>query len=160
MRLGHFASPLSAVELFDDGFAMRQGDVSETPDGGVVIRVLLKMKVGLGGQGYSVFKTGKWPPWASLMIEFKFDARNQKVMVAYHGTGVPSQRRYVNWRRDSDYEIETELTAAGYDAFLSSGQCQNALPVSYSAEYRLKVSLMATELTIEEIEAMRKKESL
>ena len=160
VRLGYFASLLSPVEIFDDGFTMRQGDISQTEDGAVVIRVMVKMKVGLGGQGYSVFKTRKWPPWASLMIEFKFDVRNQKAVVDYHGTGVPSQQRYLNWRIDSGYEIETGLTEAGFDGFLSSGACQNALPVRYSSEYPLKVSPMADELTIEQIESMRKKELL
>ena len=130
------------------------GVVSESPNS-VSIRLFLRIKIGVVGQVFSVLQTRNWPPWATLMIDYTFDLAYRSAQVDFHGTAVPSQRRYIDWRRDSDYEIERSLSAAGYKGFIEAGGCRDALATRTPTICPLQVFPLESELTIEQIASMR-----
>ena len=141
---------LGPYQYSADGVGSRCGDVFQ--DGGlVVVRIFLRMKLGFLGQLAAKAMTWHWPPWATLMVEYAFDTRNLGVAVSFSGTAVPSQRRYVDWKLESDHDIETELSGAGYHEFVEAGDCQDALAFRYSIDCPVKNSLLPTEMTIEEL---------
>jgi hypothetical protein len=117
---------LNWLQIFNGGFGLRAGVVSQTPDT-VSIRLFLRMKLGFAGQLFAVLSTRNGPPWATLMIDYTFDLRFLTAQADFHSTAVPSQRRYINWRLESDYEMEKELTSPGYRGFVGAGGCQDAL---------------------------------
>jgi hypothetical protein len=150
IRPGHFVPGLKSIQLFDGGFGRRRGDVYLDGDR-LTIRVFMRMKLGLAGQAYSRLRVGNWPPWATMMLEYTFDLRYQTAQVDFHGTAVPSQRRYMDWRLHSDYEIEKELSAIGYEEFVEAGACQDALATRTPSVCPLKVFPLSSEFTTEDL---------
>ena len=153
-RQGYTPFRLGPFQYSSDGIADRCGDVF-VQGNQVVLRTFLRMKLGFLGQLAGKALTWHWPPWATLMIEYSFDVRNLGVTVSFCGTGIPSQRRYVDWRMHSDYEIETELSIEGYRAFVETGECLDAMAYRYETVCPVKNSPLPVELTIEEIRSMR-----
>jgi hypothetical protein len=153
IRPGHFLPSLAGINLFDGGFGARHGSISQSPHG-VSIRVFLRMKLGWAGQMFAKARGGKWPPWATLMVDYTFDPQFLSAHVDFQGTAVPSQRRYIEWRRDSDYSMETDLSEAGYKAFVEAGSCQDALATRSPTICPLQVFPLPTEYTIEELRSI------
>lgn len=142
-----------------DGVASRCGDVYVSGDE-VVVRAFLRMKLGFLGQLIGKGLTQKWPPWATMTIEYTFDIRNLGASASFCGTAVPSQRRYMDWRRHSDYEIETELSQEGYRGFVEAGGCLDAMSFRYATLCEVKTGWLPAELTVGEIRSIRSKEIL
>ena len=79
------------------------------------------MRLGWLGRMVAKWKTGYWPPYASARIEFSFDLGDPfHSHVAFHGSTVPSQRQYVNWRKVADYRMDYDLTEGAYAGFIRS----------------------------------------
>jgi hypothetical protein len=150
-RTGYTPFRLGPNQYSSEGTASRFVDIYETGDQ-VVIRIFLRMKLGRLGCLAAKAVTWNWPPWATMTVEYAFDTRRQTAEVTFSGTAVPSQRRYLDWRLDSDYDIETELSGAGYQQFVEAGRCQDALAFRYSRP--VKISPRPAEFTIEELRTM------
>ena len=100
--------------------------------------------------------TWQWPPWATLTIDYRFDLAGLGATARFSGTAVPSQRRYLDWRLHSDYEIETELSSEGYRGFVETGGCRDAQAFPEDIIVPVKYRTLPTELTVDEILARRK----
>ena len=154
IRPSLFAPRLDWLQFFDGGYGEPSGVISESPDS-ISIRVFLRIKIGFVGQVFSVLQTKSWPPWATMMIDYTFDLRYQSAQVDFHGTAVPSQRRYIDWRRDSDYHIERSLTEAGYRGFVEAGGCRDALAIRTPTLCPVQIFPLSSEFTIDHLKSMR-----
>lgn len=154
-RQGYTPFRLGPLEYSSDGIESHCGYVYETGYE-VGLRVFLRMKLGFLGQFVGKALTWRWPPWATLMIEYRFDLSHLGVTARFCGSAVPSQRRYLNWRLHSDYEIETELSKEGYRGFIETGGCLDAQAFSESLAVPVKYRRLSDELTIDEIRSRRR----
>jgi hypothetical protein len=146
-RVGYTAVRIPRLEGFrhyHEGVSTTSGAIAELSDR-VVIRLFLRMKLGFLGQAFGRILMGSWPPWATLMLEYEFDTRYQQARVEFSGTEFPSQTRYLDWRCDSEYLLEEQVTKAGYDGFVNAGSCQDAMATRSSTLVPVKFSLLPDE---------------
>jgi hypothetical protein len=129
-------APDSAVWL-SDGVSGALGEV-EAEGKRVLIRVFLRLKLGLAGQIIGKITTRHWPPWATLSIDYAFDTEARVADISFAGTAVPSQRRYVGWEVCSSYEMDYDMGEASFDGFVQAGGCQDALARRTSVKSELK----------------------
>ena len=92
---------------------------SVTAPNRVTIQIFVKMRIGWLGRLVGKWKTGYWPPYALAKIEYAFGLREPyDAHITFHGSTVPSQRQYVNWRRVSDYRMDRDMSRAAYEGSL------------------------------------------
>jgi hypothetical protein len=125
-RAGCTAVRVKSVVWFSGGAGLSSGYFAEARSS-VTIRVFLRMKIGALGQAVGKLLTGHWPPWATLMIDYSIDYETGLATIVYSGTPIPSQCRYVEWKLDSEYQIETDMSAAAYKLFVKAGGCLDAM---------------------------------
>ena len=156
-REGFTPFRVGPLEYSSAGISSHCGYVYETGYD-VGIRIFLRMKLGFMGRLAAKALTAQWPPWATLMIDYRFDLSYLAVTAHHTGSVIPSQRRYLNWQRYSDYEIESELSKEGYRAFVETGGCLDAqaFPESRDTQVPVKYRWLPSELTVEEIRSRRK----
>ncbi len=128
-----------------DGVSEASGQIEHTGNS-LAIRAFLRIKLSPAGQLVAKWITGTWPPWATLMIEYRVDfgLERPRAQVCFAGTSVPSQLRYIRWEKlDSEYRMEEHLSESSYERFINAGNCQDAP----SSAFRTPADLTSHETT-------------
>lgn len=146
-RPGHLIGGLKSHLIYLEGTST-SGDVS-LKDGWVLVRLRLRMNLGLADRVAARVVTGNWPPWAVLMLEYVFDLNGRpfRAHADLCGTAVPSQSRYIGWRKTSEYQIEYDMSEAAYDGFVQAGSCQDAMINRNREHCQLKVLPVPADVT-------------
>ena len=139
IRPGHFTQRLDWLTFYSGGVNESCGEVFVDANS-VVIRLFVRAKLGFLGRLAARMKTGDWPPWATLTIEYVFDLKPLKTKVDFMGTSVPSQSRYVDWRKHSEYRIEYDMSEAAYEGFVRAGNCSDA--PGYRTQVRSAIKIL------------------
>jgi len=143
IRPGQVSKKLKSVQLYLGGISSSSGSVSSKP-GRVEIKLFMRLKLGFLGRAVAAVKTGTWPPWATMMIDYAFDLEKAipTASARFVSTAIPSISRYVGWKQESLYALEEELSGAGYNGFVEAGGCKDALA---EADHEASFGLMRTD---------------